>query len=414
MHKRICIIEPLSSANYLAKRFKEEGFVITAILVNGNSSIEMEMLSYMRSKVDYTKWDNVINYDCITDNLIQLAHKLKDLKIDFLFYGCEYIVELGDKLAELTGIMHNNSATALQRFHKYAMQEALSAYGLSIPKQYLLNKPLSAQKLEQIMEEIAFPLIVKPVNSFASIGLNVVESAEELQLINQQVAKDSDSELKIQEKIIGTEYIVDTFSLNGQHEISLIARYEKVFFNKNFLYRSINPIAITDPKYQLISDYIVKALDAIEFKVGFAHSELFVTEENKIFLIEVNPRVSGAGGTINQLAKLSTGMDQIDLVKQAFQPDTKIKNQQFAEGKIVFFYNYNINKVFNGINESLITSLPSYVSHVITKEIGDLLAIGSNLFDSFLYVVLANDDKQQLAIDNELLDKFEANNSLLI
>lgn len=409
MSNIICIVEPLSSANYLAKRLKQEGFYTVVLRVNNiNGVTNQEAINAIRDKVDYLLWDEVIDFDQKNGDIKQLANKLCALKVNQIYYGCEYVVEFTDRLSQILGLPGNNPDTARYRFNKFEMQNALSKDGLKTPKQIMLTNAFTADDIKRIINEIGFPLIVKPVNCFASIGVQVIQNESEFTEFNIVQHFEENSELVFQELITGTEYLIDTFSYNGVHAISLIAAYEKELFANNFLYRSINYIKPDNEIYIVLESYIREVLDAVGMENGFAHTELFVTKNGDKYLVEVNPRLSGAGGTINELAKISSGKDQIDLLSEFLNKkliDQRILNQN---GLVVFIYNFEPNKNFSEVNFELFNKLDSYKSHIVTKSKGNNLNVGGNLFDSFLYVVLANSNMQKLSHDVNLFQQYEA------
>jgi carbamoylphosphate synthase large subunit len=409
--KIICVVEPLASANYLAKRLKQSGFEIIALQINNNQSLDINLLNYMRSKIDYSLWDKVIQFDCMYNNWAELIEQLQKLNLDLVLYGCEYIVELADRLGQDLSLVANNPQTAIQRFHKFEMQEALQCYGLAIPQQFKFDHQLDPQELEQLGNQLTFPVIVKPVNSFASLNVSVVNSLAELAQINHTIS--SNAGLKIQQKIIGTEYIVDSFSWHGNHEISLVARYTKELFNQDLLYRSIDFVIPYSHEYNLLTKYIKQVLDALEFKQGLAHSEVFLTTELQPFLIEVNPRISGAAGTINQLALSCGGMDQISALVQLVK-NIPVELKPAQDGRILFLYNYKPDQYFQGIKQELLLNLVTYQQSTIMKNYGDKLAIGGSLLDSFLYIILVSDNKEQLDHDSQLVLSWEQSGEILL
>lgn len=414
MSKKICFVEPLSSANYLSKRLQEEEFFSICIRLNKNPGVNDDLLEKMRGKIDYQQWNRVIDFDYEEGHLDDLAQELKALGVEHVYYGCEYVISFTDILGQMMGVGYNNPKSAEARSNKYAMQEALSRSNCDIPKQRLITNEPSDQELAEITADIKFPLVLKPTNAMCSIGVQVINGLEELKKYNVAQHVKSYGSLVAQQKITGDEYFVDTFSVDGKHQVSLVAKYEKEVFKGDFLYRTITALTPGDSTHTLVSNYLCSVLDALELKHGFGHSELFLTQERKPFLIEVNARISGMIGTANELAMLTTGEDQVSLISKALKNVSQRREATTKYNKVVFVYNFIEDKKFHGIHLNKLESLPSYHSHALNKKNGADLAVGGNLLDSYVYIILASNDLEQFNQDYETIRHFESSGELLV
>jgi len=413
--KTICIVEPLASVNYLATRLKEEGFNIIAIVIHNNFASNSPIAKKILAKkvlIKYELWDKVINFDYQHDNLQELAIQLAKLKVNYIYYGCEYVVPFTDQLNVIYASKNgNNPKTSLNRYDKFAMQEVLRQNNLLIPRQAIINKNISPLELERITDIIKFPLIIKPNNLAGSIGVYKIDNQQ--RLLDTLIKETEIDQFVAQEFIVGDEYIVDTFSLNGRHSICQIGLYKKEFFHDDILYRYMLYIAPSEPIYTLISEYIIKVLDTTELNNGFAHTELFVTQAQKLYLVEINPRISGASGFLNLIAKQCGGNDQVDLLKNAVNNLPITPYPQNKNGMIVFIYNFNPKRIYNGLQLDLITSLPSYFYHAENIALGTKLKVGGDLGDTICFIGLVHEDKKQLEKDYVKLIEYEKNDFLL-
>ncbi|MEN9946677.1 MAG: hypothetical protein RLZZ293_1063, partial [Pseudomonadota bacterium] len=84
------------------------------------------------------------------------------------------------------------------------------------------------------------------------------------------------------------------------------------------------------------------------------------------------------------------------------------------DGRILFLYNYKPDQYFQGIKQELLLNLVTYQQSTIMKNYGDKLAIGGSLLDSFLYIILVSDNKEQLDHDSQLVLSWEQSGEILL
>src|SRR5690606_29325729 len=99
--------------------------------------------------------------------------------------------------------------------------------------------------------------------------------------------------LLVQEFIDGDEYVVDTVSSKGRHVVSDIFKYRKRIGKEGrSVYQSCDFLGLDSGEAGVISEYVKKALDALEIKFGPAHAEVML-DKNGPVLIEVGARLAG-------------------------------------------------------------------------------------------------------------------------
>lgn len=179
-------------------------------------------------------------------------------------------------------------------FDKWKTQLFLQKLGIRTPKTYLSLREVS----EAISQgEVSFPLIIKPRWGSASIGIEVVETFEELELAYRlltirlkrsilSAAGDAvtDQVILFQEKLVGQEYGMDVIN-------DLDGNYVASFAKKKMGMRD----GETD-KAQLIAD---SRFDELGERVGTGlrhignlDIDVFDTP-NGLYVLELNPRFGG-------------------------------------------------------------------------------------------------------------------------
>jgi predicted ATP-grasp superfamily ATP-dependent carboligase len=405
MNKVIAIISPAASAKYMAEQFRLNN--IKTIIVEINQELINPAL-----RVPSNLFDIYISLSHPT--LDQIIDELTPYNVDYIINGYEGFTHLTDKLnSVLLPHFANNPNTTTFRADKYFMQIALKSQRLPYVKQIKINtQDFDPESLSKVL----FPCFCKPTQAAGSVGAfraeNKVELIGKLNVALKKGYEFDLSEYLVQEFVVGTEYLVDTFSADGIHYISSVQKYVKELINGIPVYRQC---MLVDSKkiWDKCSDFVKKALTATEFKHGFAHTEIFIMENSEPRLIEINPRISGAKGFCNRLAQLSGAKSQTDLLISYLNNNLLEEthfNQLTSYGEWLILY--------NGSNTPLkdpsvyLKDISSVKYHEFVKgKIGDVSHKSKEitLMDMDLLVLLNNISKKQLEKDTQLI--FELENS---
>lgn len=192
--------------------------------------------------------------------------------------------------------------------NKYKMRERLSKFNLPCPKYILVNN------IEKVnLEDLSFPLIVKPTDRSGSRGIYKVNNESELEPAIKSALEESFSkEILIEEYILGDEYSVESISEKGIHKVLQITK-KYTTGAPNFIERGhIEPVEIDDKLYKKIEQVILKSLDILEVSNGASHSEIKILGSN-IKIVEIGARMGG-DFIGSDLVKISTGIDYLELV----------------------------------------------------------------------------------------------------
>ena len=104
--------------------------------------------------------------------------------------------------------------------NKYKMRERLSKSNLPCPKYILIND------IEKVnLDDLSFPLIVKPTDRSGSRGIYKVNNKSELEPAIKSALEESFSkEILIEEYILGDEYSIESISEKGIHKVLQITK----------------------------------------------------------------------------------------------------------------------------------------------------------------------------------------------
>ena len=215
-------------------------------------------------------------------------------------------------VAQQMGLPGNAYDAAVRAHDKKLMQQILIDAGVDCPKTIdqlsILNSPyLQIVPLGKELSTLNFPLIVKPTDRSGSLGVQKVESEEDLQpAINLAKSLSIAGEAIVEEYIEGREISVEMISQNGVH-------YAQRIF------------AITR-----------RALDALGLTNGASHSEYKITADGRIVVMEIAGRMGG-DFIGSDLVQLSTGYDFLrGVIEVAIGQPIHVEVQQRAQSSVVF------------------------------------------------------------------------------
>lgn len=248
--------------------------------------------------------------------------------------------------------------------NKYKMRERLSKFNLPCPKYILVNN------IEKVnLEDLSFPLIVKPTDRSGSRGIYKVNNESELEPAIKSALEESFSkEILIEEYILGDEYSVESISEKGIHKVLQITK-KYTTGAPNFIERGhTEPVEIDDELYKKIEQIILKSLDVLEVSNGASHSEIKILE-NDIKIVEIGARMGG-DFIGSDLVKISTGIDYLELVINiALNRENVITNiAKKNTNKIAvvkFIFNVNDKDTINRVDSKNIIEL--YVKEEFKK-----------------------------------------------
>jgi len=328
--------------------------------------------------------------------------------------GIEDTVAYGDLLSYNLNLAGNSVETSHLKHDKNLQIKTLHDNNIPAPKNISLDlNPVDKKQIVNISKTLDYPIIVKPsLNGSSSIGVKKCTNKQEFleYFAKDSIAstfKKSFSNFCIQEFLDGNEIVIDTISHNGRHYLTSCWVYTKHHINNIPVYRSARCLSLLDDITLKSFEYTKRVLDAIDYKNGFAHTELILSPEPK--LIEVNPRTSGVFGAFNNDTSALGYIHQASKYCQLLL-DKELASPQCnptANREVYFFYNFsNYTK----------TEFECFISSITNTEI---LIINENaivtdtisLSDCYAILLINTDSKN---LTNEIMLKinnFEKGNN---
>ncbi|WP_335972423.1 ATP-grasp domain-containing protein [Streptomyces sp. CA2R106] len=397
------VVDPYSSGNMFAPAFRAAGFTPVAV-----TSAPKPSAVYAPS---YRPGDfaSVVTHD---GDLAATRAAVAALDPVCVVAGTESGVALADRLAPLiTPGRANDAASARVRRHKGAMREALVAAGVPAVRQICTDSAdavagwLRAQHLE------GADLVVKPPTSAGTDGVTLVPAGADwrpvfdgllhrrnkLDLVNDQVL--------VQERLVGTEYVVDTFSHDGVHTVVNLCAYGK----RGVVYESLEWLPYDLDRYGELIRYTRDALDALGVRFGAAHSEVMMTAAGPR-LIETGVRLHGGGQP--RFCRVATGDSQVDRTVRYCAGEEVPDAFELRQHLMVVFLISRATGVVRNVREVVdrIGALPSHHHTSVPLRDGDRVTATHDLFSTLAlgFVVLAHPDPARIRADHAAVRALEA------
>lgn len=398
------LVDAYGTGNYLPPAFDRLG--IDLVHLQGSPDPITRMQPW-----DREKYIDALVYD--PDGSTE--HALKELQPLFVIPGQEPGVLLADQLSEALGLRTNGTTFSEARRNKYKMIEAVTAAGLRTAAQLITDDAEAAVAWAQANGY--WPCVAKPLSSASTDGVFVCHDAQALRaavpaiLASSTVFNGANTEVLVQSFLRGTEYIVDTVSVDGHMYVCGIWEYEKRLLpNGKPIYNRDILLAPTDPAAPALIDYTRAMLDALRIHNGPAHAEVILTADGPV-LVEVGARINGnmhpafhdtcLGANMADLTALAYARPEQFLARYG---DAVYRKRQPA---VVYNAPTELSGRVASIDEALVLEIrnrPSVVDLTVKRKVGDIIEPTHDLLTSPLRVFLTARDQAVLDDDYEFID----------
>ena len=331
--------------------------------------------------------------------------------------GSEYGVAIATQLAADLGLPGNPADRIRAMTEKDAMHEALRDHGL----RYIRGKTVRTEaEANAWYDELGVEdTVVKRVRGSGTQGLYMCHGRDEmLHAVRENLSagvknNGEDVAILIQERITGTEYIVNTVSCNGKHRIVSMWQYSKVRMpNGTNAYDNARSLSRLKVGHSRLVRYACRVADAIGIKYGPVHGE-YMVDENGPVLIEVNCRPMG-GGLPRKFTEAIFGHHETDAALDSyldparFEADALKPYRPEKHGAMKFFILSKDTDVRSAPILQLAQHLPSFYTGSFDR-IGrsEILSETRNLETMGGTVYLLHESELQIRRDCALLHLFE-------
>ena len=196
--------------------------------------------------------------------------------------GTESGVTLAETLSHTLGLPTNSPQQRAARRDKNLMAAAVSAAGLATPRTHLAASAVAAARW---FSASGLPeAVVKPVDSAGSDGVRFCRTSADVRdatntvLHSRSIFGRQNTAALVQERLIGTEFYINTVSLDGRHKVAETWRYTKQARpGGGPIYDYEEPIPADTAEARLLRDFTFAVLDALGIRNSPAHTEVMLT-----------------------------------------------------------------------------------------------------------------------------------------
>jgi biotin carboxylase len=239
---------------------------------------------------DYLQVPRIMDED---DVLQRVTAWMRGKTVDRVLSNWEPLVILAARIREHWG-MPGMSVDTVRGFRdKQLMKERVRAAGLRVPRS---RRVCTEKETRAAVEEIGYPLVLKPIAGAGSADTYKVTNAKELEEILPQMR--GIKEVSCEEYIEGEEFTFDTVCIGGKPAFENVAQY----LPKPIEARSvewISPVIITvrDLAQKKLAGGLALGrgvLQALGMGDGFTHMEWYLTPKGEAVFGEIGCRPGGA------------------------------------------------------------------------------------------------------------------------
>lgn len=235
------------------------------------------------------------------------------------------LAQVRDKFA----IPGMSAETVLNFRDKGRMKDCFACVGVPAARHC---RAVSADDAWNFVQEVGFPICVKPVDGAAAQSTYRVESSRSLRELLSSRPATEQAPLQLEEFLVGQEHSFETVTIDGKPVWHSWTRYEPtpldVMRNPWIQWRIVLPRETDDPNYDEIKKAGPEALACLGMGTGLTHMEWFRRSDGRIAIGEVGARPPGAQITtmMNRAHEMNMDMAWAELmVHNRFSPPPERK-----------------------------------------------------------------------------------------
>ena len=289
LNKLKILLTSVGRRGYIIKYFREiEGVEIHACNSHFTGSLKEADYHFISPLVHDKSYIDTLTSYCF-ENKISAVMSLFD--IDLIALGLN--THRFEKIK--TRVLHAPHSSLEICNDKWKTAQFAKKYGFNSPKTYI---SLDKVKRDLNLNSLTFPLVIKPRWGMGSIGLYKINDLDELSVLYKKCehqvfssylkyesSQTKEQSIIIQKFLNKKEYGLDIFNnLNGQF-VTVVAK-QKVQMRSG---ETDIGLTVNSDKFMEFS----KKLASLTNHIGILSADVFVDENDEIFLLEMNCRISG-------------------------------------------------------------------------------------------------------------------------
>ncbi len=198
----------------------------------------------------------------------------------------------------------------LALFRKEEQRAAWESAGVPIPRWAVFQSP---RECEEQVKQIGYPCIIKPTDSAGSRGVSVLSNSANSTAQAARHALDFSKAKKgvVESYFRGTEYTVETFSQGSECHVLAVTQKKKVSGSSDTVASELRTVSPSDQKYAKLAEATRSALKALGLPAGPGHTELILSSDQSLIVVETAPR----GGGFNVFDRMIPAVSGFDIAR---------------------------------------------------------------------------------------------------
>ena len=241
----------------------------------------------------------------------EILEKCKEIGIDAIATIASDLATLTvNYVAEKLGLPGNSLKCTKKSTNKYEMRKAFKEAGVATPGFEIVSSPKDIEKLN----DMEYPLIVKPTDRSGSRAITKIYKKEELEeAISKAIENSFEKKAIVEEYIEGNEFSAEGITYKGEHKFLTITRKATTGAPHFIETGHIEPAGLSKEMEEKIYNELTKALTALQITNSATHSEFKITPNGDVRIIEIGARMGG-DCIGSDLVQISTGYDFVKMV----------------------------------------------------------------------------------------------------
>ncbi|MBE6922266.1 MAG: ATP-grasp domain-containing protein [Ruminococcaceae bacterium] len=290
--------------------------------------------------------------------------------------------------------------------HKGLFKDACRRYGVPLAKEYSLEHDGTGLIRNEVLEEIKYPVIVKPVDNSGSRGVYVCRNERELEENFRSALSFSKSKQVLVEQCLTGQHVNMYYTLsNGEIYLSAMAdRYVDYLDGKS----APLPVCLIHPS-RYLEDYLAETDEKIKsmfrglgMRDGVAFVQGFRCDDGQFVIYEMGYRLNG-GGTYS-LIEACSGYNQLKMLIRFSLTGQMGETEALRQGSAKFerlAVNYVLSVSGGEIDQirglDRIRQMDCVCNVIQVRFPGDSISGKGGSAQVIAYVLLVVDDKKALA-----------------
>lgn len=333
----------------------------------------------------------------------------RDLKVDgVVAYASDPAAPTAAYVCEKLGLPTSPFKSVEILSKKHLFRKYLTENGFNVPK---ANSYTRFEEAEQDLKYFHLPVMVKPVDSSGSKGVNKLTDPSQLKhFFEDALSYSRDKIVLIEEFIVknGPQISGDAFSVDGKLVFHCLGnefystKVDKDFAPLGECWPTVMPHEVIDT----LAQDLQRLISSLGMKSNAYNVEAIYGEDGKVYILELGAR--SGGSLIPQVTALATGVDMVPyVIKAAMGEDCSDLKMAPVKG---FWSNYmahsNETGLYDGIEYEKDFGEKHLVDYVTDTQLGDPIHKYRDAQDCVGELILKYESQEQMFDIIENMDRY--------